>query len=49
MIRAGYQVKHHTEDPRKKPNMTGPAKKQWGDADMGRVGMSAKEKKMFEM
>lgn len=42
-------MKHHTEDPRKKPNMTGPAKKQSGEAEMGRVGMTAKEKKMFEM
>ena len=49
LIRAGYQVKTHTEDPRKKPNMTGVAKKQFGDAEMGRVGMTAKEKKMFEM
>ena len=29
--------------------MTGPTKKQSGEAEMGRVGMTAKEKKMFEM
>jgi hypothetical protein len=29
--------------------MTGVEKKQAGNADMGRIGMSAKEKKMFEM
>lgn len=35
-IRAGYQVKTHTEDPRKKPNLTGPGKE-----DTAARGMTA--------
>ena len=50
LIRAGFQVKTHTEDPRKKPNMTNPVPKtEWGSHQMGQPGMSAKEKKQFEL
>lgn len=50
LIRAGFQVKTHTEDPRKKPNMTNPIeKKEYGSHQMGNPGMSAKDKKRYEL
>lgn len=42
--KAGYFVKTHTEDPRKKPAFTGPAKD-----DGAHKFMNAKDKKTFEM
>jgi hypothetical protein len=41
-IRAGYQVKTHVEDPRKKPIVTGPPKD-----DASSRHMSAKERRDY--
>ena len=41
-VRAGYSVNLHNEDPRKRPNMTGPAKD-----DKKAANFSAKDKKKF--
>ena len=43
-IRAGYQVKSHVEDPRKKPAMTGP-----GKDDTSSRFMSAKERSNYAL
>lgn len=43
-VRAGYSVNLHNEDPRKRPNMTGPPK------DDGKAAhLNAKDKKSFEL
>ena len=43
-IRAGYQVKSHVEDPRKKPTMTGP-----GKDDTSSKFMSAKDRRDYAL
>lgn len=43
-IRAGYQVKTHTEDPRKKPIVTGP-----GKDDTASRNMNAKERRDYAL
>jgi hypothetical protein len=43
-VRAGYSVNLHNEDPRKRPNVTGPAKE-----DKKSATLNAKDKKSFEL
>ena len=43
-VRAGYAVNVHSEDPRKRPDMTGPAKN-----DGAAAFLNAKDKKKYEM
>ena len=43
-IRAGYQVKSHVEDPRKRPALTGP-----GKDDTSSKFMSAKERRDYAL
>lgn len=43
-VRAGYSLNMHQDDPRKKPNLTGPAKD-----DGAAKFLDAKQKKAFEM